>query len=310
MNAPSYLPSLGLPSRTSFKVPMKNLAFLLVTMVLISSCDIFNKDEEPVSFVRVMEFPHTTEPGEGSASVNICDVWLNVNGELIGAYELPVDIPVLAEGPAVINAFAGIKDNGISTLRRRYPFYETFDTEVMLVDEQVTEIFPVATYIQNALEFTIEDFEEPGIQMIRSTTSDTTIFSDSNPDPTDILRDDEVGYIVLEDGRSHFKVESTFSLDLAQKSIVYLELDYRCEHSFVVGIRRTLPSFLEASIAGFNPVFDEDGNPAWNKVYVNLADGIDLLQNGAGYDIFLEGYIPSGTEATFLFDNIKVVYPD
>jgi hypothetical protein len=287
---------------------MKNSAFLLLALLCLNSCDILNKDEDAVAFIRVNEFPLTTEEGEGSASENIKDVWLSVNGELIGGFEFPVDIPVLSEGPANIKAFAGILDNGVSTIRERYPFYEIYDVNVDLIDEQVTEIFPVTTYIQNALQFTIEDFEEPGIQMIRSLTSDTTINPVANPDINDLLRGENVGQINLEGEKDHFKVESTFELDLAFLSIVYMELDYRCETPFVVGLKRSEPSAAYISVAGFNPVFDINGDPAWNKVYINLADAIDDLQNGDEYEIFLEGNVPTGTEATFLFDNIKVIH--
>ncbi len=258
---------------------MKYLVFLLLALLCLNSCDIFNKDEDAVAFVRISDFPLSVEPGEGSASENIKDVWLSVNGELIGGFEIPVDIPVLSEGPANIKAFAGILDNGISTIRERYPFYEIYDVNVDLFDEQVIEIFPATTYIQNALQFTIEDFEEPGIKMIRSLTSDTTINPVVNPDLTDSLRDGNVGQINLEGQKNHFKVESTFFLDLAFLSLVYMELDYRCEAPFVVGLKRSEPSTSYISVAGFNPVFDSNGDGIGGGSCMDLAKAIRLMNS-------------------------------
>ncbi len=133
MNGPYHLKSIALPSRISYKITMRIPVIVLVSLLSLSSCDIFNKDEEPVSFIRVSDFTLTTNgASEGSASENIGDVWLSLDGELLGAYEMPIDIPVIHEGPAQIRAFAGIKENGISTK----PITTSSDSET---DKSVSE---------------------------------------------------------------------------------------------------------------------------------------------------------------------------
>lgn len=311
MNGSPYLNSIALPSRISYRMTMRIPVLVLLGLLMISSCDIFNKDEDPVAFIRVSDFTLTTNSAsEGSATEDIGDVWLSIDGELLGAFEMPVDIPVLHEGPSRIRAFAGIKESGISTSRTRYPFYEIYDIELNLIDEQMVEIFPTTHYVEDALEFNdIEDFEI-GINMKRSLTSDTTILREPIPGVFDPLYGGSAGFVYLAGDRNHFKVETDLDLNLALRPLVYLELDYRCDHPFVVGILRTEPIYAEVSLFGFNPVYDENGEPAWNKIYINLADGIDALQNAGDYDIFLESTITEGTEATFAFDNIKVIFPN
>ncbi len=55
--------------------------------------------EEPLpAYIYIPAFELRTTQGEGSASSAITDVWLTVNGEFLGAYELPARIPVLQTG--------------------------------------------------------------------------------------------------------------------------------------------------------------------------------------------------------------------
>ena len=61
---------------------------------------------------------------QGSNFKAITDAWVYVDDGLIGAFELPATIPVLAEGKHKLEIRPGIKLNGISSTRAPYPFYQ------------------------------------------------------------------------------------------------------------------------------------------------------------------------------------------
>ena len=291
---------------------MRRLLLLLTLPLIISSCDLINPDEEPVSYIRIEHIDFEVRNDgfqEGQPSHKIIDAWLNVDNELIGAYEMPVDIPVLREGPVDIKVFGGIQINGLSTERIRYPFYDFYNTQVDLVSEGSITINPTLNYIEDVLVYNREDFEEIGFQFERSLTSDTIMFAIPNPDESDELRGEKVGALYLDDERDHFKVNSTLELDLAFKNIAYIELDYKVDGPFVVGLRRSEPSVLDFSIAGFNPSFDANGDPVWNHVYVELNQAIDVLGNEDEYEIFIEAFQQGSGTRTYLFDNVKVIHP-
>ncbi|NNC82427.1 MAG: hypothetical protein HKN79_02540 [Flavobacteriales bacterium] len=291
---------------------MKRRLPLLGLLLLGLSCDLINPNEEEVSFLRIEEIGLEVRNGgieEGSPSEKIIDVWLNVNDELIGAYEMPVDIPILNQGPVDIKIFGGIQINGLSTERTRYPFYDFYNTEIELIPGASVTLEPTLNYIADVLVFNNEDFEGTGFQFERSVTSDTIMESIPNPDPSDVLQGDKIGALYLDEERDHFKVNSTLELDLAFKNIAYIELDYKVEGPFTVGLRRSQPSILDYSIAGFNPSLDENGQAQWNHVYVELNQAIDLLGNEDEYEIFIEGYNTGMGVKTYYFDNVKVIHP-
>lgn len=286
--------------------------FLILLSISLLSCDVINKDEEAVSFLLFEELPLVIQDSsvEGSASENITDVWLNVDGELIGGFELPVSVPVLGEGPVTVQVFAGILENGLTGLRRRYPFYDFDEIVVDLVDEAEIRMTPTITYIPDVVGFTIEDFEEAGFNIEAAFDSDTSFISIANPESGDLLRGTRIGAAYLDDEHTNFKAITQLKLDIADKNIAYVELDYKVEGPFRIGIMKNDSPPTEISMIGVNPKLDENGNPRWNKIYVNIADYIDILLGAPSYEIFLEADLQGSGTRSFFFDNLKVVYPE
>jgi hypothetical protein len=61
-------------------------------------------------------------------------------------------------------------------------------------------------------------------------------------------------------------------------------------------------------LIGINRSSGPGGTLVWKKMYVNLSDVVDFLQNGEDYEIFFQAEPESG-EANVYLDNIKVVRP-
>ena len=58
--------------------------------------------------------------------------------EIIGVFEIPSSIPILSQGLHSFDIYPGIKVNGISGNRIKYPFYSKFETELEL-EENLTK---------------------------------------------------------------------------------------------------------------------------------------------------------------------------
>jgi hypothetical protein len=116
---------------------------LFAVVVMLSACA---SDKGVPAYIRVNSIPVVTEPiTQGSNSSNITDAWIYADDQLIGAFELPCDVPVLDLGTKKISIGAGIKINGISSLRAPYPFYKFYETTSELkAGESVTFRYRVA----------------------------------------------------------------------------------------------------------------------------------------------------------------------
>ncbi|MEM9024932.1 MAG: hypothetical protein AAGB22_14400, partial [Bacteroidota bacterium] len=94
----------------------------------LSSCDIINPEEEIPSFLRIdsINLNITNSGIQGAPTENITEAWVFWNSELIGVFELPAIIPILAAGQGELQVAAGIQVNGIGAKREIYPFYQAF----------------------------------------------------------------------------------------------------------------------------------------------------------------------------------------
>ncbi|NNE54949.1 MAG: hypothetical protein HKN32_02935, partial [Flavobacteriales bacterium] len=96
---------------------MKTLPRLLLisTCGLWMSCNLINPAEGVPAFVAVDEYTFETTSVQGTSSEKFTEIWAFDQGTMMGAFELPASIPVLAEGSRDMSFFAGIKNNGISS---------------------------------------------------------------------------------------------------------------------------------------------------------------------------------------------------
>ena len=111
-------------------------------LLFAGSCNLIDPEEAVPSVIYIDELSLNVNPGEGTDSHKITEVWVYTNGQMLGAFDLPARIPVLNQGNTDVLMFAGIKNNGISSTRIRYPFYTTFDTTIAFAAGTEHEIHP------------------------------------------------------------------------------------------------------------------------------------------------------------------------
>ena len=166
----------------------KNI-ILLLPLLIIYSC---SKDKflaEIPSYLNIESINLETESYEGSDSHNITDVWVTMDGNFLGAFELPSLIPILSDGEHEFRISPGIKVNGISATRIIYPFYEISDLFMIdggvynivnsnilcLYRDSIITINATTSYKDNLEFLFIEDFEDAGLIIDTSENSDTNL---------------------------------------------------------------------------------------------------------------------------------------
>jgi len=279
----------------------KRILFLAVfsIIVLVTSCDIINPEEETPAYISVESFM-LTENNSVSTSTNhnITDVWISVNGDFIGVYELPALFPVLEEGIVSVYVKAGIKNNGIAASRESYPFYTPYEADIELIPGETFSLSPVVSYYEETIFDEDEDFEGVGVIL------DTTIVSLAALEDT-FANNSQCGLVNLNSIYTAFRAETIDSYSFPEtNTTLYLELDYIANNSFVVGLLiSSLGQVTEQPVISINPI------DSWNKIYLDLSYYSATYNYADHYRVYIAAAkndsIPN---AVIMFDNLKLVH--
>lgn len=263
-----------------------------------------NPDEEIPAYIHIKELEFQ---GIQTNSHNISEVWVFDQGTMLGAYDLPADIPVLEEGPNELTFRAGIKNNGVSTNRIMYPFYttykETLNQEKFKTDT-VVPYFEIKDEVVIPLEFATTFEVGANYEETSSSLAEMDIIDNEES------FEEEAGYIELDSDHPIWQANSTFSLDLPTGEFVFLELNYKCNNSFAVGLTANQGSGSNNIISVIiNPSEDDNGVPQWNKIYIDLGAPISAYPNAEDYNILFESNLDGGNGLGQIYlDNIKVIH--
>ena len=236
----------------------------------------------------------------GTSSQRIVDVWAETGNHNLGGYEMPVKIPVLAQGDVPFIISAGILDNGLVDARVQYPFYrpDTF-TIGTAIPGHVYVHHPVYHYFARTHIALNENFEGGSSFTGLSRTNYST---------------DSAVYEGAHSGAILMGVNDTtnFATQLSPVTITtngrqaYVELNYKSDVYFDVGIRETTGTGTSATITDI-PVITLSPRSYWNKTYLNLSTAIGSYQ-GAGFQLYFISYKLPGTTGKLYLDNIKLLY--
>ena len=268
---------------------MKKITYLAV-LLIISAC----QKEEGNTIPTYLKID-TITLDENNATTNITDAWVYINDQLQGVYELPAKFPVLENDYQTLRIKAGIKSNGIASSRIAYPFYASFIDTVMFIPNKTITVNPTVSYL-DGLDPWLEDFEQ-GLSL------DTDSLSFSIYTVNGI--DNKYGKITLQDSMLLSEITTFPLLDLPQAGApVFLELDYKCNTEFLVGVYINFPqSVLQKDLLWINPKDD------WNKIYINLTSAISEGVGAESFKVFIgmKRDFSLGKNEVY-FDNLKVVY--
>lgn len=285
---------------------MNKLIFISVALILLAftSCDVINPDEQIPAYIHVDSIEVITDYlTEGSASHKISDVWITVDNKVIGGFELPATVPVLAEGNSPVLLSAGVRENGINNTRVIYKFYSTFNEMVDLKAGGITTINPTISYFGSTQFPFLEDFESAGNDFTETalSTAELTFIND----PVFVFEGSKSGLIEIDDTENFLEIRSpNFVIDIG-KTDVFVEMNYRCNQTFQVML---LSNNVAAGQATLDPIITLLPKEDWNKIYIDLTEPIGRL-GGDFFNLTIKAEkqdtVPMGK---IYLDNFKVVH--
>lgn len=272
---------------------------------------VINKEDITVSYdeLELSQFNSTS----GLTAHEFTDIWVTVNGEKLGTWELPCRVPVLDEGYVEVRLNPGIALNGMSTTRPEYPFVQYDLQKVKLTKGQETTLVPKFKYYKTNLYFPlVENFESAGTSFASTDTSQH-VYVQKIDDPDLIYRNpyDDAdlntysGLVQLKDSIKSFEIASgQLKLPGAGKS-VFLELNYKCDEDLYTGLviiqSNTVPTHESLVVL-------RGTNGVWKKAYINLTLAVSRNTTASGFKVLLSGSKNNRDVANFYFDNIRVLY--
>jgi hypothetical protein len=284
------------------------IAVITGLLFTISSCNPLPNNGVPI-YLQI-DSPKVQVPlnsNLGSASYSIPGVSATTGSHNLGAYEMPVNIPVLGGGGISFAVTAGIYDNGVVNAPVKYPFYapDTFTIQNALPGH-VYHHKPTYTYYSYTQTAVMENFD--------ADNQFTNMTQWSNAADSNVYEGLGSGAIILSSTADSLTATQTNGVVITTNGReAYMELNYRLPNVNTlldVGVIATLPS------TGATTVFDKLilTNPVgiWNKVYINFNTEIGA-NPGLSYQIFLTGYHQTnashtGPQDTVFVDNVKLLY--
>ena len=292
---------------------MKNFISILV-ILLLGACNIINPDEDQPVYMTVEPFALSGN-GLPCPTHKIVDGWIYVGNDFIGAYTLPVTVPVLTQGEQQIDVFPGIKVSGVSSIPEIYPFYKQYTTSRDFQPEMEITIAPTTSYVDEAQFLLIEKFSDSNHQL--------QVDYDGDPETRiDVTSagslDGLSGSILLNADHPSFAVGTIALTELTTISnTFYVELDYRTDVAIDIGL-------VGYSATGMQVYSDFDGsstpgrispNTEWNKIYQDLSLLMTEMKQVtvlSYYEVVLAAQFDpanaaGAAEARIYLDNIKVL---
>lgn len=230
----------------------------------------------------------------GSTSHKITDVWIYVNDELQGVYELPVTIPILATGNTKITFSPGILANGISTTRVQYPFYTDTTMLLDLVTGKTDTVLPAITYRSDQFFKLNEDFENGNEFSNLQRVLDAALAFEGNA----------CGKIIADTSRI-VRVLTTNKIEVNPEfgSVLFMELNYKSTHPIQAGIIAETDG--QGSVVIPKVVIPAQAN--WNKIYLNFTPEINGTVANR-FRFFIQIDASGTTDAIEIYlDNVKIL---
>lgn len=279
---------------------MYRLIFTIISIIILLSCNKFDKEEQIPTYFSVDSLRLVTTYEEGENTQNISDVWVDLDGNFIGVYELPTTFPLLGSiENHTIRLRAGIKKNGIDASRAYYPFYDSYTIDTLFKENGDITLIPTFTYNKSTVFEWIEDFEDPGFTLDRTLNSDTLLLREVDPNNSS----NRLGAIYLDDNHPQFEYLSANTFTIKPGDL-YLELDYKANQVFTVGL-----VINNVSSQDVIDVIAINSKPYMNKIYIDFSYIISQNLGAIDYGIYFKAVKQPDVDTSKIYiDNIKLLH--
>lgn len=245
---------------------------------------------------------------QGFPDQNFSHVWVYADLQLLGAFPLPATIPVIANGQTEIQVFPGVDENGDYLTPNIYPFFKKLVQNFNLVPGETTVVQPVLSYDLTAKQPLIEDFENGTHQFTND--NDLDLLTKMEVQMNGGVANSKAGKITLDTAHRIFESRSPALLGLPLDRPVWLEISYKADFKFHIGLAGSVAGGVESSLY-FQQIFPKTG---WTKMYVNLTDAIKLTEFDT-YKIGIRAELPVDANGKFellngsiWLDNIRLIH--
>lgn len=267
------------------------------------------KEQPEVSWLIIEPWELEANPNvgpndHGALTQNITEAFVNMDGQLLGAFSLPAKIPVIGEGQHDFILLPGVKNNGISSTKKRYPFLQQFAKTFNLVLNDTVQMFPKTMYFDD-LTFKIEDFEDATIAF--ETSNESTASITKNDDPAYLQWGNSYGEVLLNDSESFLSIVSEFVGTMPKQGAeVYLEFDFLNTNSALTSVvSYGNGTFWDDPNIQINP----QTNPVWKHIYIDLKEIVSTRSSSPFNEVsFIINLDEAGTNKFVLLDNIKIIH--
>ena len=303
---------------------------LLVFALSFASCKKFEGSQEIPAYIHIDSITVDCDYFVyGANTQKITDAWVYIDDQNIGCFELPSTFPILKKGPHKVSIYAGIKVDGRTPARDRYPFYQpVIYQQLNLVEDSIINLQPVVNYYpigESTFVGWMEDFENANT-LLPDASSDTGIIRVSGSEAWHSVNSFWSGKVELPPDSLDFTIATADELDFYKDmSGIYclLEMDYNCNDTFFVGVQYYKNYKLtQAPLVKVTPTDKQHDKPQrWNKIYINIGPTMNNNVDADYFKIYFTSdlftaqdsiygniYHPINEPRYYYFDNLKLLY--
>lgn len=285
---------------------LKYCFFLFSLLPIFFSCNIINPAEPTPTYIHIDSFsvrkngliPTVTTSSQISA------IWVYYNNNPIGEFDLPATFPVITDGTGngTLEIYPGIVINGLYDHMDIYPFYVP-DTSFSFAPQpgKILTYEPKTEYFNSVKINWSDNFAQgapTGFNLY-----DGNIFMTIDTSREDVFEGNGCGKIYMNNPGVDSSEDSTVAFPI-RSGDGYIEINYKSDVPFYVGLRTNLSSYVSSSpnyLAGFYP------SATWQKAYVSISQ-FTFQYTGTSYNLFVKTSLPPGqATGTLLLDNIQIV---
>jgi hypothetical protein len=266
-------------------------------------CNIINPKEQVPTYIHIDSFKFNPNPlfTNISSSHDINNVWVYYNNNLIGEFDLPATVPIIASGRGNLEVSPGVLENGQNSLVLVYPFYALDTSSFTAQPGKVINYTPKTTYFSNIRTNVLSNFES-GIYFVRSAGSQamTVVTSDSL-----VFEGHGAGAVYLNAVGDSSVDSSVNTFTIPANSQAYIEFNYKSSVPFYIGLQANLGTVTSSApyyLIGINP------SNQWGKFYLNVSD-FATQYKGTSYNLYIKAVLADGqASGRLLIDNIQLIY--
>lgn len=238
------------------------------------------------------------------------DLWVYANAATLGTWEMPCKVPVIFNSDStVFSLFPGVKLNGVSTMRPRYPFVNAYSMTASLHNGEILDVENITFKYAPTTHFEfIENFTKD-YNSVFHPSKDNGINFEHIADPEEPIN--RIGRISMDvDSITEFEViSSDMTFGNVLPADIFLEMDYRCDVESTEFTVTMLVDKSTTSVTTSEPLVVANAGPQWKKIYVNLTKSVHRNSlNAINYRVQLSGGRDDSNPVHLYFDNIKVIY--